>query len=644
MTSPLRIPACRMACLLLMAVSPLTWAVTAPEFDRYLGSYNPPEYIPIDVASDNNGDIYVPDIYHERLRKFNQAGDLLKEFPIEVNWVRGVAVDSTGYIYLLDAVPFDSSSVQKLDQNGNLIKQWTSEGAKGIGIDGNDRIYTAGGTAGTDRFSVFDTEGNKLMDGGLGVLKAPRDVGPSADGSKIYVADNGNSRIVQFDAAGNVVRTWGSCGTAPDQFNSVSAVSVDSSGNVFVTDRRNYKIKKFTAEGVFVAMVGDQGLGDALFEEPNGNGVDPFGNVWLATYHGHDIQKFDNDLNYLMKIEGYRSLPDEYAAVQGVGVDSQRNVYFADKWLQRITKYDRDGNLILQWGSRGQGPGPVFNFPRTVHVDANDKIYVSDDGYVRKFDTEGNFIAIYGQYKFIYGIATDATGNLLFLGRRPDHMITILDQNTGEETNFGSFGTGPGEFDTPKGMDVGPNNLLYVADSKNNRVQVFTLDGTYVTEWGSGGTGPGEFRWVTGLAIDDAGRVYVGDLWNPRVQIFESDGTYITEFGSSGTEPGQFGRVWDIATEGNEAVYVSDDARPSRQRFLVPEPAPEPPAPEPPAPEPPAPEPAPAPDEPITSETNIIPNQPVTGDTGGSSGALGPVWLFALSLLGIFRRKLSWRF
>jgi hypothetical protein len=322
-----------------------------------------------------------------------------------------------------------------------------------------------------------------------------------------------------------------------------------------------------------------------------------------------------------------------------VGVDSERNVYFVDRWLQRITKYVRDGNLVLQWGIRGQGPGAVFNMPRTIHVDVNDKIYVSDDGYVRKFDTEGNFIAYYGQYKFVYGMATDATGNLLFMARRPDHMITILDQNTGEETHFGSFGTGPGEFDTPQGLDIGPNNLLYVADSRNNRIQVFTLDGTYVMEWGSFGTGPGEFGVVSGLAIDDAGRVYVGDRTRDRVQIFESDGNYITEFGSSGTEPGQFTTIYAIATDGNEAVYVGDAGQPSRQRWSIPVPAPEPPLVE------PAPEPVPAPDEPLTTDGALTPDQlvtdqPVTGDTGGSGGALGPVWLFALSLLSIFRRNI----
>lgn len=46
----------------------------------------------------------------------------------------------------------------------------------------------------------------------------------------------------------------------------------------------------------------------------------------------------------------------------------------------------------------------------------------------------------------------------------------------------------------------------------------------------------------------------------------------------------------------------------------------------------------PPPEEPLTPDEPVTPVEPVTTDTGGSSGAPGPVLLFTLLLAGLFRR------
>jgi tripartite motif-containing protein 71 len=61
---------------------------------------------------------------------------------------------------------------------------------------------------------------------------------------------------------------------------------------------------------------------------------------------------------------------------------------------------------------------------------------------------------------------------------------------------------------------------VYVADAGNSRVQVFTAFGIPLAEWGSRGTGPGQFRSPSDVAVDAAGHVYVMDMANNRVQVF----------------------------------------------------------------------------------------------------------------------------
>ena len=53
---------------------------------------------------------------------------------------------------------------------------------------------------------------------------------------------------------------------------------------------------------------------------------------------------------------------------------------------------------------------------------------------------------------------------------------------------WGESGAGPGQFDGPIGVAVGPNADIYVTDAGNNRIQRFRPDGTFVAAWGEQGS------------------------------------------------------------------------------------------------------------------------------------------------------------
>ena len=87
---------------------------------------------------------------------------------------------------------------------------------------------------------------------------------------------------------------------------------------------------------------------------------------------------------------------------------------------------------------------------------------------------------------------------------------------------WGKPGTGPGQFRFIPGdptvptdvfgkIAVGPDGLVYVADSGNARVQVFTPQGRFVRQFGSFGSGQGQFLFSGDIAVDNAGNMYVAD-------------------------------------------------------------------------------------------------------------------------------------
>jgi DNA-binding beta-propeller fold protein YncE len=127
----------------------------------------------------------------------------------------------------------------------------------------------------------------------------------------------------------------------------------------------------------------------------------------------------------------------------------------------------------------------------------------------------------------------------------------------GEHSMFlGGKGEGPGYFNVPVGLAVGPGGRIAVADSKNHRIQVFSPEGRPVLVFGSEGGFPGGFEEPHDVAFDRDGNIYVADTWNHRVSRFSPDGTLDREFS------GEFYGPRGIAVDANgERIYVADTGR-----------------------------------------------------------------------------------
>lgn len=90
---------------------------------------------------------------------------------------------------------------------------------------------------------------------GWGTFNRPADVAWDAAGNT-YVADGyGNSRVVKIDRNGKWVKTWGSRGEAPGQFNILHTIASDAKGNVYIGDRTNRRIQVFDGEGNVVRVM-----------------------------------------------------------------------------------------------------------------------------------------------------------------------------------------------------------------------------------------------------------------------------------------------------------------------------------------------------------------------------------------------------
>jgi DNA-binding beta-propeller fold protein YncE len=123
---------------------------------------------------------------------------------------------------------------------------------------------------------------------------------------------------------------------------------------------------------------------------------------------------------------------------------------------------------------------------------------------------------------------------------------------------WGSAGSGDGQFHDPKGIATDPLGNVYVADSGNNRIQKFDGNGTFIAKWTSydiisGGKMVGlttnQFHAPEGIATDPLGNVYVADTGGNGVQKFTGNGTLIKDFTISDAK--------GIATDISQNIYVA---------------------------------------------------------------------------------------
>ena len=197
----------------------------------------------------------------------------------------------------------------------------------------------------------------------------------------------------------------------------------------------------------------------------------------------------------------------------------------------------------------------------SIAVDASGNVYITDSykNRVVKFALDGTYLTQWGSYgtgsgQFVApsGVAVDTSGNV-YIGDG-SHRIQKF-------TSTGIFLSQWGEQTTDNilfGVAVDASGNVYVADPYNYRILKYTSEGTYITQWGGQGTENGQFNWVADVTVDNVGDVYVADRNNFRIQKFTTDGTYVTQWGIRGTDNGQFDYPCGIAVDGAGRIYVKD--------------------------------------------------------------------------------------
>ena len=289
------------------------------------------------------------------------------------------------------------------------------------------------------------------------------------------------------------------------------SVAAGTTGVMVIADSGNHRLVLLNSDGTLIRTVGSRcslgegaeggcidpdgadgplELGDGQFNEPWGVAVDQTGNIFVADTWNGRIQVFDADGNFLRKWGVFSTtdgeLGDAYRLFgpRSVAVDSNGGVYVTDTGNKRIIHYSDDGQLIQQIGGGGV-IGGRFEEPVGIAVDQNDgSVYVADawNQRIQKLSPSLEFVAEFPipgwESQSIYHkpyVAVAPNGDVY--ASDPEFVRIYVYTSSGEiKASFGNIGSELNQFMLPTGLGIDSvANALLVADADNNRVLSFPL-------------------------------------------------------------------------------------------------------------------------------------------------------------------------
>ncbi len=303
---------------------------------------------PNGVAVDARGNLYIADLYNDRIRKVDTngvittfagrfggtfSGDGGPATEAGMFDVAGVAVDAMGNVYIAD---MDNFRVRKVDTSGKIS---TVAGNGAFGFTGDNipatqtalsspaavAVDAAGNLYIADLFNYrvrkVNPQGIITTFAGAGQAGYSGDGGPATQArieapeglivdraGNLYIADSANNVVRRVDTSG-MISTFagtGQGGYSGDngqarqaRLSSPRGVAADASGNVYISDAGNDRIRRVDPNGIITTIAGNGQAGyngdgmlatQASFFEPAGLAVDPHGVIYIADSYNDRIR------------------------------------------------------------------------------------------------------------------------------------------------------------------------------------------------------------------------------------------------------------------------------------------------------------------------------------------------------------------
>ena len=212
--------------------------------------------------------------------------------------------------------------------------------------------------------------------------------------------------------------------------------------------------------------------------------------------------------------------PWNFIQVSGVAIEANGNVLVMHRGAQPIMEFSPDGKFLRAWGEATFSEGKVAAIAERDRI-AGHALYSAVYGPAGCDSCGAHSIRVDPEHNVW---AIDAPGDVIYKMNPQGKVILTLGRK-------GVAGADHNMFNLPTDVAFAPNGDFYVSDGyAGSRVVKFSHDGKYVAEWGTRGTGQGQFELPHNVAVDARGRVYVTDRETRRIEVFDPNGKFLTQW------------------------------------------------------------------------------------------------------------------
>jgi NHL repeat-containing protein len=354
---------------------------------------------------------------------------------------------------------------------------------------------------------------------GAGQCIIPRGIAadPNAPGS-VYVADQNNHRVDEFNAFGEFVKAWG------------WDVDATTPGSGF---------EVCSAESGDVCQAGSVGGGAGQFgEAPEGVAVDSSGDVYVVDESNLRVEKFD-------PTAGPEEKGVEFLRMWGKGVNS------GSSGNPDLCTNAGPPTDICGAGSEGTGDGQFSEWPAVgvgsyIAAGPGDTIYVGDKERIQEFNPSGEFTgkieggALSG--KNVQSLAVDEEGNpyVAFSKDFTHSEKGVLKLNPATGAEVCKMQGGEAAAENPRAIATDGSGHVYVFDQEEEGVE-HPLRHPRIRQFEASGCaesgqpfGEGEVKESTGLAVGEACLAKGANFYVSNSEQFNS---FVRAYGEAADDP-----------------------------------------------------------------------------------------------------------
>lgn len=182
-----------------------------------------------------------------------------------------------------------------------------------VDVDSRGNVYAFQRSEPSAKVMVFDDRGRYVRSWGEGMFVYPHSLRVLRDG-RVWITDRQSQQLFSFNTGGRLLLTIGKKGVRGDNasrdlFNGISDVVMAEDGSLFVSDGEggNQRVVKLTRDGRFVKTWGSEGIGPGQFDGPHCVTLDHTGRVYVCDRSNRRIQVFDQQGSFLAEMKQFGS-------------------------------------------------------------------------------------------------------------------------------------------------------------------------------------------------------------------------------------------------------------------------------------------------------------------------------------------------